>query len=201
MVTYNLGQQRDGVKWNLNCFLLKVRNTLNGVLYLKESIVPVYCLKWPAASPYLEDYSFIRVRYEFKTPGIYKTLGGTLFVHLQRGRNPSQRQYSLSYFLLPYKYPFVMSRKCWLALIRSRFSRSILNIQRLWKGRFFHISLSAILIRPSWTNKDITKFVSLGVVTHVNLIPSLKFAPKCNICTQFCLFLKTFIVGRVAQSA
>jgi len=48
MVTYKLSQQRDGVKWSLNFFLLKVRNTLNGVLYFKESIVPYYYLKWRA---------------------------------------------------------------------------------------------------------------------------------------------------------
>jgi len=185
MVTYSLGQQRVGVKWSSNWFLLKVRNTLNDVFCWKWVIVPVYCLKWRAACQYLEGYSFIRVGYKFKTPGIYKALGGTLFFHLQRGMDPSQQLYPLSYFLLPYQYPFLMSRTYWVTLIRSRFSLSSLK-ERLWKGRFSHSSLSAILIRPGWTNKNITKVVSLGVVKHVNLIPSLQFAPKCTGCPQFC---------------
>ena len=125
MVTYNLGQQTDGVRLSFKFFFFEARNTLNGVLYCKYGIDPVYCLKWRATCSYLEDCSFIRVRYEFKTPGIHKALGGILFVRLQRGRIPSQGLYYLSYFLLPYKYPFLISRTYRVALIRSRFSLSI----------------------------------------------------------------------------
>jgi hypothetical protein len=134
-------------------------------------------LKWRAACPYLQDYSFIRLRYEFKTPAIWKALFGTLFLHLQRGRNPSQGLYSLSHFLLTYKYTFLMSRTYWVALTRSSFSLSILYKQRHWKGRFYCSSLSAILIRQGWTNKNITKVICLAVVGHINLSILLQFVP------------------------
>jgi len=117
---------------------------------------------------------------------MHKTLGGTLVLHLQTGRNPSQVLYSLSHVLLLYKYPFLMSRTYWVALTRSSFSLSILWRQRSWKGRFSHSSLSAILIRPAWTKKNITEVISSAVVTHIILSTSLQFASKCTSCPQFC---------------